>query len=436
MSSGGPRAFRGAIFHLTGDPGPLGDPAAAQFIQDGLLVVRDGCIDRVGAHSSIAPTLAPDAVVEDLRGKWIVPGFIDTHVHYAQTAMIASPGEHLLAWLERYTVPEERRFEDPAYAQAMSELFLDELLRNGTTTAVVFPTVHAASVDALFAAADARRMRLIAGKVLMDRNCPEFLRDSAEGGDETSRELIERWHGRGRLAYAVTPRFAATSSARQLELAGRLYGEHAGLYVQSHVAENLDEVRWVAELFPDARSYLDVYDRFGLLGPRSVYAHCIHLDDTDRRRMAERGAAMSFCPTSNLFLGSGLFDREAAHRAGAQVTIGTDVGGGTSFSMLRTLAEGYKVLQLRGTTMSSLEGFYLATLGAARALELDAHIGNFAPGKEADFVVLDPAATPLLARRFERATDLAERLFVLMTLGDDRTVAATYILGADAQRTS
>jgi guanine deaminase len=430
LSAAGRRAFRASIFHLLGDPGT--EPGAAEFVADGLLVVRDGRVERCGGYAALAPALAPGTPVEDLRGKWIVPGFVDTHIHYAQTDVIASPGEQLLAWLEKYTFPEERRFGDPAYARAVAEFFLDELLRNGTTTAVVFPTVHKASAEALFAAADARRMRLVAGKVLMDRNCPEFLRDTPEQGDEDSRELIERWHGRGRLAYAITPRFAATSSERQLELAGRLYDERPGLYVQSHVAENRDEVRWVAELFPSARSYLDVYDRFGLLRPRAVYAHCIHLDETDRRRMAQSGAAMSFCPTSNLFLGSGLFDRAEARRLGARVTLGTDVGGGTSFSMLRTLAEGYKVLQLRGQTLSSLDAFYLATLGAARALELDAHIGNLAPGKEADFAVIDPGATPLLERRFARAGDLVERLFVLMTLGDDRAVAATYVLGERA----
>jgi guanine deaminase len=432
LSRAGRRAFRAAIFHLLDDPGPAADPGAAEFVADGLLVVRDGRVEQCGAHAALAPTLPPGTPVEDLRGKWIVPGFVDAHVHYAQTGVIASPGEQLLAWLDKYTFPEEERFGDPAYARAIAEVFLDELLRNGTTTALVFPTVHKASAEAILAAAHERRMRLVAGKVLMDRNCPEPLRDTAEQGYEDSHELIERWHGRARLAYAITPRFAATSTERQLELAGRLYDECPGLYIQSHVAENLDEVRWVAELFPAARSYLDVYDRFGLLRPRAVYAHCIHLDEADRRRMAATGAAMSFCPTSNLFLGSGLFDRAEARRLGVHVTLGTDVGGGTSFSMLRTLAEGYKVLQLRGQTLASLDAFYLATLGAARALELDAHIGNFAAGKEADFVVLDPAATPILERRFARAADLAERLFVLMTLGDDRTVAATYLLGERA----
>ena len=395
-------------------------------------MVADGRVVSVGGYADLAATLPPRTPIEDLRGKWIVPGFVDTHIHYAQTDVIASPGEQLLTWLERYTFPEEGRFGDEAYARQVADFFLDELLRNGTTTAVVFPTVDKRSVDAFFAAADARRMRMIAGKVLMDRHCPEFLRDTPETGDRDSRELIARWHGRGRLGYAVTPRFAATSSERQLELAGRLCDEVEGLFVQSHVAENLDEVRWIAELFPDARSYLDVYDRFGLLRPRAVFAHCIHLDAADRARMAAAGAAMSFCPTSNLFLGSGLFDRAAARRHGVHVSLGTDVGGGTSFSMLRTLHEAYKVLQLAGQTLDVFDAFYLATLGGARSLALDSHIGNLTPGKEADFVVLDPAATPLLARRFGRARNLEEQLFVLMMLGDDRTVASTYVLGERA----
>jgi guanine deaminase len=287
-------------------------------------------------------------------------------------------------------------------------------------------------VDAIFGAARARRMRLIAGKCLMDRNSPENLRDTAEGGISESRALIERWHGRERLSYALTPRFAPTCSDAQMRLAGALFGEVPGLYLQSHVAENRGEVAWVKELYPEARSYLDVYDGFGQLGARSVYAHCIWLDDTDRARMADTGAAMSFCPTSNLFLGSGLFDLAAADAAGVRVGLGTDVGGGTSFSMLRTLDEAYKVLQLGGQSLGAQRAFYLATLGGARTLYLDHKIGNFAPGKEADFVVLDPAATPLLARRSACCKTLAERLFVLMMLGDDRAVAATYVLGEPA----
>ena len=311
----------------------------------------------------------------------------------------------------------------------MAAFFCEELLRNGTTTAMVFATVHPVSVDKLFDAAQQRRMRLIAGKVLMDRNCPATLRDDAELAHQDTLALIERWHGRDRLGYAITPRFAPTSTPRQMQLAGELFRSFPGLHLQSHVAENRDEVDWVAALYPQARSYLDVYERYGQLGPRAVFAHCIWLDETDRRRMAETGAAMSFCPTSNLFLGSGLFDYALAREAGARVGIGTDVGGGTSFSMLRTLAEAYKVLRLKGQDLGSLQAFYLATLGGARSLYLDDRIGNFAPGKEADFVVLDPSATPLIARRLATAEALSERLFALMMLGDDRCIAATHVLG-------
>jgi len=425
------RAIRGEIVHFLADPADAGAAALAHF-PDGLLLVRDGRIETAGPAAELLPQLAAGTPVEDLRGKLILPGFVDTHVHYAQTDMIASYGEQLLAWLERYTFPTEARFADPAYAGEVAGFFCDELLRNGTTTAMAFATVHPGSVDALFSAAQARRMRLIAGKVLMDRNCPDYLRDTADQGYLDSAELIHRWHGVDRLRYAVTPRFAPTSTPEQMALAGRLYAEHPGVYLQSHVAENQGEVAWVAQLYPEARSYLDVYDRYGQLGERSVYAHCIWLDDDDRARMAATGAAASFCPTSNLFLGSGLFDLDRAHELGMRVGIGTDVGGGTSFSMLKTLGEAYKVLQLRGSSLAAERAFYLATLGGARSLYLEGEIGNFLPGKEADFVVLDPAASPLLARRMAHADSLAERLFVLMTLGDDRCVAATWVLGEPA----
>jgi guanine deaminase len=306
---------------------------------------------------------------------------------------------------------------------------VDELLRNGTTTALVFATVHPGSADAIFEAARDRSMRLVAGKVLMDRNCPEPLREPARAGYEATAELIARWHDRDRLGYAVTPRFAGTSSEEQLRLAARLLDEHPGVWLQSHAAESRAEGRWIHELFPDARSYVDVYDRFGLLRANAVYAHCIHIDDTDRERLAASGTAVAFCPTSNLFLGSGLFDLAGAQGAGVRVGMGTDVGGGTSFSMLRTLGEAYKVARLGGATLTPWRAFYLATLGGARALGLDEAIGSFQPGREADCVVLDPEATPLLARRMAMTSTLEERLFVWMTLGDDRAVAGVHLLG-------
>ncbi len=424
----GPVVYRGQVLHFVDDPAIAGERAHAYF-EDGALVVRDGLVERAGDWSAIRAALPGNATLVDCGGRLILPGFIDTHVHYPQTDMIASYGEQLLEWLERYTFPVEARFGDIDHAREVAGFFADELLRNGTTTAMVFATVHPQSVDAIFEAARKRGMCLAAGKVLMDRHCPEGLRDTADSGDADNRALIERWHGRDRLLYAITPRFAVTSTPRQLELAGRLAAEHPGVLLQSHMAENLDEVRWVAELFPQSRSYLDVYDRCGLLRRGAVYGHCIHLDATDRRRMAETGAAMSFCATSNLFLGSGLFDLDAAEVAGVAVGVGTDVGGGTSFSMLRTLSECYKVVQLRQQRLSPLRAFYLATLGGARAMGIDDRLGNFAPGKPADFVVLDPAATPLMARRMRHVESITATLFVLMMLGDDRSVAATYVMG-------
>jgi guanine deaminase len=425
------QAFRGTLVDFVGDPAALGE-GACRVIADGLLVVRDGRIEKIGAARDLLPQLAPDALVTDYRGRLILPGFVDTHIHYAQTDMIASYGEQLLAWLENYTFPTERSFDDPQHAREVANFFVQELLRNGTTTAMVFATVHRDSVDAIFEAAAARDMCLVAGKVMMDRNCPEFLRDTPASSYEDSAALIGRWHGKGRARYAVTPRFAPTSSEAQLQFAGRLLDEHAGVHFQSHVAENPQEVRWVAELFPWSRSYLDVYDRFGLLRERAVFAHCIHLDEADRVRMATSGAAASFCATSNLFLGSGLFDPQLAAEVGMRVGIGTDVGAGTSFSMLRTLDESYKVAQMGGHRLSPLRAFYLATLGGAQSLYLDDTIGNFELGKHADFVVLDPDATPLLARRMAHTQGLADRLFLLMTLGDDRAVAATYVAGRRA----
>jgi guanine deaminase len=421
-------AFRGTVVHLLDDPALRGD-AALECFEDGLLVLSDGIVAETGAAAQLLPTLPSHATIVDYRGKLIAPGFVDTHIHYSQTDIIAAHGEQLLEWLERFTFPAERRFADREHAADTARFFLDELLRNGTTTAMVFATVHPQSVDAFFEAAQDRGARMIAGKVMMDRHCPEFLQDTAESSYEDSQALIERWHGKERLLYAVTPRFAVTSTERQLELAGQLLDEHPDVYLQTHVAENRAEVAWVAELFPWSRSYLDVYDRFGLLRPRAVYAHCIHLDDPDRARMGAAGAAMSFCPTSNLFLGSGLFDTDAAHRHGVRVALGTDVGGGTSFSMLRTQEEAYKVAQMGGRTLSPLSALYLATLGGARALYLDDRIGNFAPGKEGDFIVLDPAATPLLERRMRHAQTWPERLFVLAMLGDDRAVMATHLMG-------
>lgn len=420
------QAFRGAILHFL--PAQAGVVAPAYFA-DGLLLVDNGKVVAAGDYAALWPTLAADTPLTDYTGKLILPGFIDPHIHYPQTDVIAAHGTQLLDWLERYTFPTEQRFADADHATEVADFFLDELLRNGTTTALVFGSVHRASIDAFFAAAQARNLRMLGGKVMMDRHCPDYLRDTPESAYADSVALIERWHGQDRLAYALTPRFAITSSDAQLAKIGELARAYPDVHIQSHLAENIHEIAWVAELFPWSRSYLDVYDHYGLLRERAVYAHCIYLDPTDRQRMADSGAVAAFCPTSNLFLGSGLFDLNGTLAAGVRVALATDVGGGTSFSLLRTLAEAYKIGQLRGDTLSAVHGFYLATLGNAQTLGLDAHIGNFEPGKEADFVVLDPAATALMARRSAGARDLEEQLFILMMLGDDRSVAATYILG-------
>ena len=421
------RAIRANFLHFLGDPDERDD--ACEYIEDGLLILKQGRVTALGEARDWLDQLPDGVELDDYSGKLIMPGFFDTHTHYPQTEMIASYGSQLLEWLEKYTFPTERQFSDRSFADGAAEFFCDELLRNGTTTSAVFATIHPESVDAIFSAAQKRDMCLIAGKVMMDRNAPDYLCDTAESSYTQSAELIERWHQKGRALYAVTPRFAPTSSEQQLEAAGRLLKEFPGLYLQSHVAENHAEVAWVAKLFPHRRSYLDVYDHYGLLAERSIYGHCIHLDEADRQRMAETGAAIAFCPTSNLFLGSGLFSIDDARQHGIRVGVATDVGGGTSFSMLQTLNEAYKVTQMVGDTMTAMKAFYLATLGGAKSLYLDQQLGNFAVGKEADFVVLDLNATPLMKRRMARADSIADQLFALMMLGDDRSVHATHIMG-------
>ncbi|HEV7631480.1 MAG TPA: guanine deaminase [Steroidobacteraceae bacterium] len=422
-------AHRGALLRFTADPGGGSEPSSYDYFDDALLVIEAGRVVAAGPAAELLPQLPAGLHVEHHADKLLLPGFIDTHIHFPQVDVIGSGGQQLLDWLADYTFPEEGRFGDAAHAAEVAEVFLDELLRNGTTTALVFCTVHSVSVDVLFTAAQRRGLRLIAGKVLMDRNCPDYLRDTATGGVADSRRLLTQWHGRDRLGYAITPRFVATSSPEQLQAAGQLAAEFPDVHIHSHLAENPAEVDWVKQLFPDARSYLDVYDRFGLVRERSVYAHCIHLDDADRQRMATAGSAAAFCPTSNLYLGSGLFDIAAADRAGLRYSVATDVGGGTSFSLLRTLDEACKVAKLTGQYLSPLRAFYLVTLGAARCLGLQHQVGTLAVGSEADFVVVDPFATELLARRSRSARSLTDTLRLLLTLGDDRAIHATYSFG-------
>lgn len=422
-------AYRGQLIHFLGDPKDLGEESAHRYYPDGLLLVADGRVVEAGPAEKLLDGLSEDVRVEEFPDCLILPGFVDAHVHYPQTEMIASYGEQLLEWLENYTFPTERGFESAEKAAAVAEFFLGQLLRNGTTTAMALATVHPESVEGFFEAALDRGMRVICGKVMMDRNAPEYLLDTPETGYADSKKLIEKYFGRGRLGYAVTPRFAPTSTPEQLEKAGQLLREYPGVYMQTHLSENKAEVDWVQELFPDCDGYLDVYDRSGLLGPTSVFAHSVHLSDLEFARLGETGSGIAHCPTSNLFLGSGLFNLEKADEYGVGVGLGTDVGAGTSFSQLQTGNEAYKVQQLRRTKLSPFRLLYMATLGGARMLGLERAIGNFEPGKEADFTVLDLQATELARWRVGTQKTLQDQLFVLFMLGDDRWVKATYLMG-------
>jgi len=428
------KAYRAALLHCLADPREVGVEASHEYFEDGLLVVEDGKVVRNGHAADLLSTLPAGTEVIEYKDALITPGFIDTHIHYPQTGMIASYGEQLLDWLDTYTFPTERAFADKVHAGEVAQVFLRELLRNGTTTALVFGSVHKESVDAFFEQAHKLDLRMIAGKVLMDRNAPDYLTDTAESGYADSKELIERWHGKGRLHYAVTPRFAPTSTPEQLALAGKLFQEYPDLYMHTHLSENRKEIEWVRELFPERKGYLDVYDHHGLIGARSVFAHGVHLCDDECQRLGETGSAVAFCPTSNLFLGSGLFDLEKVEGFGVRVGLGTDVGAGTSFSQLQSLNEAYKVMQLQGKKLDPFKSLYLATLGGARALYLDDRIGSLQPGKDADFVVLDYKATPLIEYRLSQARSLEERLFALMILGDDRAVKETYAAGVSVHR--
>lgn len=418
------RAYRASLLRFDDHGQPL-------FDADGLLVVGPGpqgwnVVVDAGSHAAVVAR-HPDVPQTAWPGRLIAPGFIDLHLHYPQTDVIGSPADGLLPWLERYTFPHEARFADPAHAAEVAHFFFEELQRHGVTTALTFATSHVASVDAAMAEARRRGLRFITGKVLQDRHSPEGVRDATEHSLIDTEALITRWHGVDRLGYAITPRFAPTSSDAQLRGAGELAARHPDVWIQSHVAENRDEVRWVADLYPNARSYLDVYAGFGLLRQRAVYAHCIHLDATDRALMASTGAAAAASPTSNLFLGSGFFDFAAARAAGMRHGLASDVGGGTSFSPFHTMLAAYTVARegqtKSGESLPPSHLWWLHTAGAAQALGLSGTAGNLQPGCDADFVVLDPAATPLLARRTAQADSLEELLFALIVLGDDRVVA-------------
>jgi guanine deaminase len=429
--SGELTVLRGTIVTCHDDPF-LTDPAKAFGTEsDGLVICRDGMIEAVGSAASLLSAVPAGTPITSYPGCLIAPGFIDTHVHYVQTGIVASYGKQLLDWLDRYAFPAELEFANPTHAAAMAKTFCNELLRNGTTTALVFCAVYPQSVDALFQEAERRGMRLVAGKVLMDRNAPEKLCDTPQKGYDDSKALIGRWHKHGRSLYAITPRFAGTSTPEQLDAAGTLWREHPDVLVHTHIAESKREIAWTAELFPAAKNYLDVYDRHGLIGRRAVLAHGIHLGEDELCRCHESGTTLAHCPTSNLFLGSGLFRVGSVKdpKRPVQVGLGTDIGGGTSFSLLATMGAAYEIAQLGGRSLSAAEAFYLATLGGARALALDDRIGAIAPGREADIAILDPNATPLLTLRNARAESVEDTLFALMMLGDDRAVRATYVAG-------
>lgn len=422
------KAYRASVFYFAG-------PAQAVLETDGLLVVGPDAggrqvVQAVGSYSALAPGFS-GLDITHLPGRIIAPGFVDMHIHYPQLDVIGSPADGLLPWLENYTFPHEKRFSAPAYSAEAATFFIAELLRHGVTTALAFATSHPESVDALLGEAQRQNLRMIAGKVLMDQNAPDGVRDETEQSLLDTEALITRWHGVDRIGYAITPRFVPSCSEAQLRGAGELAARYADVWIQSHVAENKDEIAWVRELYPQARSYLSVYEQFGLLRPRAVYAHCIHIDDEDRALLRATGTAAAVSPTSNLFLGSGFFDYAAADRAGFLYGLASDVGGGTSFSPFHTMLAAYYVGRegqtKPGVSLKPQQLWWQHTAGAARALGLDGVVGNLLPGCEADFLVLNPQATPLLARKTAQAGSLDELLFALIVLGDDRVIERTVI---------
>lgn len=416
----------GHVMSFTEDP--FGSAPAASVTWHEALLIRDGTIIATGDLDTLRQQ-APGATLTRHDGCLICPGFIDAHVHYPQTAIIASWGARLIDWLERYTFPEEMRFADPAHAAAAADRYFDLTLAHGTTTVSSFCTSHTASVEAFFTAARARGLRAAAGKTCMDRNAPPGLCDTAQSAYDDSAALIARWHGVDRLCYVITPRFAPTSSADQLAALGALWANHPDCLMQTHLSEQIEEIAWVAELFPKARDYLDVYETFGLLGDRALFGHAIHLTAREASRLSETGAALIHCPTSNSFIGSGLFDIGRRLAEGQRIGLATDTGGGSSFSMLRTMAAAYEIGQLTGTALHRAQLLWLATAGSARALHMGDRIGTIAPGMEADLVVLDLASTPAIATRHARADDIWDAIFPTIMMGDDRAIRDLRIMG-------
>jgi len=418
--------LRGRVLSFLDEPQALDDVASYRYWEDGEVEIEDGKIVSVGQFDGAQQA---NTTIIDHSGKLILPGLIDPHIHFPQMQVIGSYAANLLEWLSTYTFVEEQRFADEAHAARIAGRFFDELIRHGTTTAAAYCTVHPQSVDAFFGAAAERNMLMVGGKVMMDRNAPEALRDTPQSGYDDTKAGIARWHGQGRAHYAITPRFAITSTPEQMEMAETLAREYPDLHIQTHVDENLEEIAFARELFPNLPDYLGIYERYHLLGPKTLLGHCIHLTHRECEVLAETRSVAVWCPTSNLFIGSGLFDHDRLHAHGARIGIATDVGGGTSYSMLRTLDEGYKVLQLRGQRLNPLRAFYMMTLGNARAMSLDGRIGAIEVGRDADLVVLDARSTPQMALRMEAVDTLANELFLLQTCGDDRAVVETYVAG-------
>ena len=418
--------LRGRVLTFVGAPLADDDASAYRYFEDGGVLVENGLIMACGDFAEIE---AEGAEVIDHRPHLILPGFIDTHNHFPQVQVIASYGAQLLDWLNTYTFPEEMKFSDQTHADRMAVRYFDEMLRNGTTTPVAYCSVHPESTDAYFAEAERRNMRVIGGKVMMDRNAPDGLLDTAQTSYDDTKRLLQKWHGRGRGLYAISPRFAITSTPAQLEAAGALVAEFPDAYMQTHLSENHDEIAYTMALYPDHPDYLGIYEHYGLMGPKSLLGHSIHLSQRELGVMAETGSVAVFCPTSNLFIGSGLFDEAKTRDSGVRIAVATDTGGGTSYSMLRTMDEAYKICQLNGQNLPPLYSFYLMTLGNALALGLERKIGTLEKGTEADIVVLNARSTPAMDLRMETVTSLQEELFVLQTMGDDRAVVETYVAG-------
>ncbi|MFT6657245.1 guanine deaminase [Maritalea sp.] len=425
------KLLRGRVLSFNDAPKARDDHESYTYIEDGGLLLQDGKIIARGEFADIVKS-APDHVqVTDHRPHIIMAGFIDPHIHFTQMQVLGSYAGSLLEWLNTYTFVEEQRFGDLAHAQKITGHFYDEMIRHGTTSAVAYCSVHPQSVDAYFEEAQKRNMLMLGGKVMMDREAPVALTDTPQSSYDDSKALIEKWHGRGRAHYAITPRFAITSSPEQLEMAGALAKEHSDLHIQTHLNENRDEIEFTNALYPTMGDYFGIYQHYGLAGKKSLFGHCIHLEDRERDAMIETGSVAVFCPTSNLFIGSGLFDwdRVAGPQGKGRIAIATDVGGGTNYSMLRTLDEGYKILNLQGQRMNPLTSFYQITLGNARALSLEEKIGTLNQGTDADVVVLNANATPAMQVRMETVTTLEEELFLLQTIGDDRAIVETYVAG-------